>query len=177
MGGAHRAASSAARRSTAHILAALFAGSAVMFAVAVMQVGAPFTGGGVAGPPSGGIATRPSPETAAAPRDGALGTAGDGEARPVMAVQSEGTGPSPMRAETHEVRSLQDMAAGRTLQWTPGATPGWETSLREALAQQAGAPAGPAPASTTQHPPAPEGVDQPDNGLVGDLLGHLGARS
>ncbi|MGH3932350.1 MAG: hypothetical protein ACRDTF_20520 [Pseudonocardiaceae bacterium] len=164
----------------ARILAALCAGSAVMFAVAVVQDGPQFAGGGgvVAGPGSDGTATRRSPETAAPPQDGALGPARD-EVLPVVAVQSdlasEGTAarPSPTRTGDHDVPAVSD--ADQSVRRAPSTPPEWETALREALPHQAPAPAEPAPTAATQNPPSSDDADQSDSGVVEEVLGHLGA--
>lgn len=147
-----------------------------MFTAAVVQSTLLGSGDGVvAGPQPDGIATMPSPETAAAPQDGALHTAG-GDPLPAIALQSEetNTAPSPTRPSARWVPATSDTGAEQPVQW-PGAPAEWETSLREALAQQAPAPAEPAPTTSAQPPPAAGDADQPDGGVVEDVLGHLGA--
>lgn len=163
----------------ARILGALCAGSAVMFAAAVAQDGPQFTGDGgvVAGAPqSDGTTTKPPPEIAAAPQDSALRTTGN-DTQPVIALPSNGTRVSPTRAGAHEGPDASDVDADQPVRWAPSTSPDWETSLREALAQQAPTPAEPAPTGATQNPPTSDDADQSDSGVVEDVLGHLGAGS
>lgn len=181
MAGTHRGTSPASRRSTTRIVAALFAGSAVIFTVAVVQDGTLFAGGDgtVVGPPSNETAPGPSPETAATPQDSGLRPQRDDE-QPVVALRSEGTatGPSPTGAWAREAPAVPGAAADEAVQWTPGVSPGWKTSLPAALTRQEPAQMEPAqmePAPAAQHPPTADGAEQPDNGVVDDLLGSFGA--
>lgn len=179
MTGVHRSPSPASRRPMARILAALCAGSAVMFAAAVVQGGALFVGEDeiVAGPQSDGIVDRSSPETAVTPQDGALRAAGD-DARPVIVWQSDeaGTGPSPARDITRPMLATAATTADQPAQW-PDTPPEWDESLREALVQQAPAPAEPPPTTAAQPPPAADDVDQSEDGVIVNVLGSIGAGS
>ncbi|MGH3914852.1 MAG: hypothetical protein ACRDTC_15805 [Pseudonocardiaceae bacterium] len=183
MAGAHRSASPPAGRPAARILGALFAGSAVMFAVAAVPNGSPAAPEGgaevIAGPRPGESFILPSPETMVASQGGAPSTAGD-DAEPVIAVQSDWTAtrPSPTRVETPEVAAVPDAPTGRSGRRAPGTTTDWETALRQALAQQASTQAAPAPQPSVpaaQNPPSAGEDDRSDNGVIEDLLGHLGA--
>ncbi|MGH3941678.1 MAG: hypothetical protein ACRDTG_24220 [Pseudonocardiaceae bacterium] len=164
----------------AHILGALVAGSAVMFAVVVLRDGPQVAqdGGVVAGPRSDGSATKPSPEIAAAAPDDALRAAWD-EERPIT-WQSEGTAtePSPTETSAREASPIADETTGQAEQWAPGAPPpDWAISLREALAQQAAVNGEPAPTPAAQHLSEADNAEKSDGGLVESLLGRLDGES
>lgn len=179
MAGAHRSASPAARRPMAYIMGALFTGSAVMFAAAVVPDSSQVVedGGVVAGPRSESEvpATKSAPEVASAPQDDAPRPAWD-EGRPALAWQPEGTatGPAPTKPSAREVPLVSDETTGQNGQWAPSAPPDWTTSLWEALAQRTPAYAEPAPTPAAQRPPTADDADESDGGLVEDLLGNLG---
>jgi hypothetical protein len=164
-------------RPASRVLAAAFAGSAVMFGAAVMQDRAPLPAGTVAGPLPGATATPPPSPRPAAPPQGSAVPAAAGAGAPGAAPRADVTAvpPSPASPGTPEVRTAPDAAGSRIAPWTPGALPDWEARLRALMERRTATRSAPAPAVPAQEPPAPGDTGRPGGGPLGELLDALGA--
>lgn len=196
MAATYRSISPLSWRPTSRVLGALFAGSAVMFTVAAMQDGPLLGMGDVAGsvvePLPGGTVTGSSPLPVSTSRDGSALSSG-GESIPGTVVLLEGTSAdlSPARSAARGASVAPDVSGsqGQHAPWATGATPDWEmpewnasvwdARLHELAAQQGSEQAAPAPApvSSAQNRPTADSTDQPNGGVLRDLLNSLATDS